>query len=462
MLLGLTVLAGIILRFVGASTQLWLDEIWSLKLVSTIKSPVDLFFTVYSNNNHPLNSLYMYLVGGSASFFSYRIPSLIAGLLSIPLIAAVARRHGRVTSKIGLLLFSISYVTVLYGSEARGYSTMSFFTLLAFWLHDQYLREASVGKAMLFWLCCALGLLSHYTFLFFFLALLGWSGIMLGTSAAGIRKWMTLHLVPCLFSAFIFAIHIRHLEPGTGTVHSYLDTIVNSLAMPFGGPELSPNSIAGTAVSLFVALFVLACIVRELAALRHGGDRIWIFYSLVIVILPLASLAVLEPHVVYLRYFYCSIIFSLIVFASALSRMIGQGRVFASAVIVVLIVAGNVTHLGSFAMYGRGSYIEALSHMAELSDGSEIVITGNQDYRNLMLIEFYADRIRPDVRLKYVPDSTDATGEVPTWYLFQNEDRYFSAPATLQSAAGKKYSLSAHYSHGPLSGAELDIYRAAD
>ena len=60
--LGVVVLFFAVVRMVGVFGDLWLDEIWSLRMVQSIQSPLEIFTTLQHDNNHPLNSLFLYIV----------------------------------------------------------------------------------------------------------------------------------------------------------------------------------------------------------------------------------------------------------------------------------------------------------------------------------------------------------------------------------------------------------------
>ena len=49
------VAAGLCLRIIAAKGDLWLDEIWTLRLLEPVKSLGDVFFKVHHDNNHFCN-----------------------------------------------------------------------------------------------------------------------------------------------------------------------------------------------------------------------------------------------------------------------------------------------------------------------------------------------------------------------------------------------------------------------
>ncbi len=68
------------LRIAAARGELWLDEVWSIRLVQEhAHSPSDIFLHLQHDNNHFLNSLWVYAVGPDGSAWMYRWPAVVAG-----------------------------------------------------------------------------------------------------------------------------------------------------------------------------------------------------------------------------------------------------------------------------------------------------------------------------------------------------------------------------------------------
>ncbi|TIP55024.1 MAG: hypothetical protein E5X68_36155, partial [Mesorhizobium sp.] len=72
-------LAGLALRVLGARGDLWLDEIWSLVQLEPLTSIDQIFWRINHDNNHFLNSIYLYLVGADASPLLQRGLSIALG-----------------------------------------------------------------------------------------------------------------------------------------------------------------------------------------------------------------------------------------------------------------------------------------------------------------------------------------------------------------------------------------------
>src|ERR1700731_1425164 len=86
-------LLGAILRLACLPAEFWLDEIWSYDLSRQAGSLLGIF-TVKHDNNHHLNTLWLWLCPDGASWSLYRMHSLLAGLAGIVLAALFAKRWG--------------------------------------------------------------------------------------------------------------------------------------------------------------------------------------------------------------------------------------------------------------------------------------------------------------------------------------------------------------------------------
>jgi predicted membrane-bound mannosyltransferase len=135
LLLGLITLLALGLRFFRLADQaFWIDEIYS---VYTALSPWNQF---YANSAHS-NSLPTYFLilravlpeSGDGLEWAARLPSALAGTLSVPVFAALVYcwRRNRRTALLAGLLLAVNPLHIWYSQEARAYALMLFFGLLA-------------------------------------------------------------------------------------------------------------------------------------------------------------------------------------------------------------------------------------------------------------------------------------------------------------------------------------------
>jgi len=177
------VLLAFLLRLLASSGDLWLDEIWSLDLIGGLTSIDQVLWRVNHDNNHFLNSAWLYLTGPDASPIGHRALSIALGTGTALVAAAIVADRGLPTQLIAGLLFAISYPMVHYGSEARGYAGLILFTLLAILCLQR--RLDGRGSALALAAAILLGLLSHLTMLASVTVLVVWTTWVLLTQGRG-------------------------------------------------------------------------------------------------------------------------------------------------------------------------------------------------------------------------------------------------------------------------------------
>ena len=137
----LIVAVAVLLRARSAMNDLWMDEIWSVELVRELHSPLEVFTKTHHDNNHYLNSLFIYFLGQRGNWPGYRIPAVAAGLGAIILAWLIGRHRDRTTAFFSMFLVSFSYVMILCSSEARGYAPLIFFCFLCFLVLESLLAR---------------------------------------------------------------------------------------------------------------------------------------------------------------------------------------------------------------------------------------------------------------------------------------------------------------------------------
>jgi hypothetical protein len=162
---GTLTLIAALLRLVGLDRPLWYDEI--VTLVDFVRQPlIDLLTQPAHANNHPLYSVIAQLsvVSFGEHAWSLRLPAVIAGVASIP---ATYVLGVEVTSRreafLGAAFLTVSYHHIWFSQNARGYTAISLWTILATFM---LLRALARGD-MRWWighgLMLAFGLSTHLT-----------------------------------------------------------------------------------------------------------------------------------------------------------------------------------------------------------------------------------------------------------------------------------------------------------
>jgi Dolichyl-phosphate-mannose-protein mannosyltransferase len=165
-------------RFTQLHQSLYGDEVWTYQDIVG-RSLGSVLRTVHTGaENSP--PLFFVLAWFSAKLGDptvlIRLPSLILGTATIPLIYALGRETvGRIAGMIGAAVVAVSPFTVYYGIEGRPYATMAFFVALSTFALVKSVRSGSRWWWTLYALATAAAAYTHYTSIFVLAAQAAWS-----------------------------------------------------------------------------------------------------------------------------------------------------------------------------------------------------------------------------------------------------------------------------------------------
>ncbi|MGI9307867.1 MAG: hypothetical protein ACR2P6_01315, partial [Gammaproteobacteria bacterium] len=252
-LLVLMLVIAFALRFTIAQDNFWLDEIWSYYMVSTLYTPFEVFTELKIDNNHPLNSLFMYAMGEQPAWQVYRLLALVCGVATVWYTGQASRVTGG-KLWLGLLLSMLSLPLIQYSAEARGYGPAALCGLLAYYIYFSRRLNQPLGlTAMQFWLVCIAGFLSHLSFTFVFICI-GFAWLIDGLrnkepNSPLFRQGLILFLLPSVCMLWILIAFYMQLSSG-GTHHSISvgDQLMTLMSYVAG----TPLSAAGGVVAVMV------------------------------------------------------------------------------------------------------------------------------------------------------------------------------------------------------------------
>jgi uncharacterized membrane protein len=457
------VLLATLLRLPGLFHDFWLDEIWSLNNVSKMSTPLAVF-TLYDENNHILNSLYMYLAAmtPSSDWVKYRLLSFVLGAGTVAAGAALVRRlftdaFPRVAS---LVFLAVSFPLVVYSTEARGYGPALFFSILSFYLLLEHKKKPWLSRA--FQASLVLGFFAHLEFAYVAvgLFLLYASHLMRAPDSRGEKliRFAKLFVPPTLIIAFVYvpfvlniSLHSSDPEPSVHPVP------VRFFTLMFGRGDY----IYGAAASVAALLMLV-----ETCMLVREKNDLGVFMAGLLV-LPVAVVlkgAIAgQPMFIAPRYFVLLVPFLFLVLAHALNRFWGRGRWGRTCAFftLMLIACGSLAADAHFLRVGRGHYLQAMSYMYRSTDSPQVSVSSDHDFRNVTLLLFY-DRYMPsDKRLAYV--SSSLIPYVTEWFIVHSRGRDPRAPALLKPNNSTVYELVDTYPfNGHLSGFHWSVYRRSE
>jgi hypothetical protein len=451
------VLAGAI-RIAAARGELWLDEVWTLRLLQdNAHSPADILFRIAHDNNHVLNSLLMYWAGPNGSAWVYRWPAVLAGALTVVLAGWTQRRRGTATALASVVLIGASYLLVQYSSEARGYAYEVLFSMLAFAILCAADESPSLWWDFGFAATCIVGFLTHPLFVIVFLAAQVWTWFPGGPRSIGrlVQTALFRTALPGLFFAWLYVAVLRHMTIGGGDVQRFADVILQTLSLSVGGPfgQIGEYAAAAIAVALTLAAFW--------RVFRQSPKR-GTFYLSAIIVLPALVLLIGPRQDIYPRYFLGSVFFLLLLWSEYLGGAGASARSLRGWPVVALgaFVLANGWHVSQLVLLGRGHYQDVIALMARDTRGAQVLVVVDHQFRQGMMLDYYGHRLGLSKPLQ-VGNPTASNLHATEWLLTHDLGVDFVPESTITTPDGVTFRLVAHYPFAGLSGWNLCLYRRA-
>jgi hypothetical protein len=458
-------------RFGCLFNDLWLDEIWSLELLRDVHSPKEIFSELWYDNNHPLNSLFLYLLMPATSEWTYRLLAWATGAATIWLAGIIARRQYRLlhpqaataeANASGLLtavVFGGSYLLIHYSSEARGYAPAVCFGLLAYYSLLRAFDTAWSAWALVFWSSCVLSLLSHLIAIQIMLACLGWSIAKALFSNRDRRAgWLRLawwHLPPWGFLWLYFLLFSRKTTVGGGLPRPLADVLGELAAFGLGFPRQ---------VGVSLALPTLLGVVLVALFLLWRRDRpLTVFYALAISVSISGALLLPRTTPLFPRYFIVSCVGALFLLGYLLAWITATRRLPRSVVFIALglFLVGNGAHTFRLIRDGRGQYQKALRYILAQTPTKTVTVGSDYDFRNSLVIDYYAKSAGPGRTIQYCA-STPWPAQGMQWLFLHRLDGEAAPLRAIADKPGHPYRLEQVFPHAALSGWDWYVYRNLD
>ncbi len=415
---GLIVALAFVMRIVAANGELWLDEIWSLKLLEPIRSPDQIFWKINHANNHFLNSLWMYELGPDAPGLLLRLPAVLFGTAMVAAAGYWNIRRGRFAILTAMLLIAVSYIMVDLGSEARGYAGLLLATLLAL----RFVEDATDGtdRKWLLGLVILFGMLSQILMIMAIVVLVAWALWSMtkrnGDFLHAVRGTTLLFLPALVLTSPIvivvgravlrhqFTIGPRYDFDPENFIHGFGRLIESCLKLP-----VLDNALTYAAVAQIVG--VAWYLQRNRADCRPA------LYLIGITLIPLLMFMAHMPVATLARYFIFSGMALMLLIADMagfLWQNANRARLAALCLLAVL-MAGNAVFLYKFYQNGRGHYREAMAAMTV--DG--VARYGAPDYHNAIVEQHFAREL--GITPEYVPFDRWCAAPPPFLLLYQED-----------------------------------------
>jgi hypothetical protein len=427
--LGLLVALGLVLRALAARGDLWVDEIWTLALVAPLKNGFEVFWNISHDNNHFLNSLWVFQWGQDASSLLYRLPSILCGAASVAVAARIGSRDSPAAGLIAAFLVAVAFPFVNYGSEARGYGALILAMLVAL---DAFERAAPLlatdegrmepGRAELrrqSWimgLAVGLGALAHLEMLIG-AASLGLAALVRALASpprdeaprrlrAAAKFFLpalvlTLPAIAAVASGIVIhGVTIGSLSRETGAFAEGYGGLLAALA---GLPATFPGWLA-----LFIAALGFAAV--ALAGWLPFSRALLVLCGLIVA--PAAIFLVNPPNLQFPRYFLVFGVIFVVALATLATRLweTPRGRAFVCAA-ALLFCIGQAILLQPLLRGGRG---EASAMIAIMAEQPHATYASQIRRASEYVLDYYSRRAGLDLR-RVPPPATCA--ERPDFYI---------------------------------------------
>jgi hypothetical protein len=452
--LGLALAYGAFCRLACLGAEFWLDEIWSWELARQAGSAWGIFRSRHDNNHH-LNTLLLRLWPDGAPFGWYRLPSLVAGLVSIVLAARIARRWGQAEAAFAAFLVAGCYWLVLASVEARGYALAVCFALAALDALWGYLDTGSRASLACFWGAAILGFLSHLTFAHAYLGFVVWSlrrfARQRSAPSEELRRLAVLHGVPAAFFVVFYLACVRGMEIGGGPKVPVVEVLVRLVSLGLGGP-------AGGSWAAWWWLAGVVLLALGLALSSRPRSDVWVFFAASVVGAPVLFLLRPAPFL-YERYFLIPFVFFMLLVARVLGELCRTGeptaligRLMHALFAVALLggfLAGSAVRVRAFVEAGRGEFRQALGWVVSHAPEGTVTITGDHDFRVHKYVEFYTHHLPDSAAVEYLGQD-DLPRHGAGWLLVHRLDDRWPPGEVERDARGNEYRLEVSYpSRGP-------------
>ena len=428
-----------VMLLAAARGDLWFDEIWSISFAESARTPWDIVSVFKHDNNHVLNTFFLYAIGRHDNLMVYRTLAIASGIASLALLVVIARKWGSREGILALVFAGTSYPLILYFSEARGYAPAIFFSLASCYLLQEGLSRFSRWRMVLFWLAAILGTLSHFSFVIVFLSLVIFIFAREIAARSSFRDTLLqlsrYALVPFVFIGAFYLYFTRDMVIGGGDKSTITAEIMRGAVSLLG----MPDGLMATKLPLIVLLLLVSAAVYFF---YRDRDIAWSFYLSVLLLLPSAVILVARP--VYFNFRYVILCFPF--FYLMLSFLFG--RLYRSSgkyrhiltVLVCLFVIGQTQRLVPLFQLGRGSYRPILAEMVRRSRGDVISIGSDHDFRNGLLLSFYSRFLPPRKSIRYIEQPLWGM-EMPEWIIKHSTAPSYEPPPFLVVSNENIYEL---------------------
>jgi hypothetical protein len=170
---------------------------------------------------------------------------------------------------------------------------------------------------------------------------------------------------------------------------------------------------------------------------------LWSFYLSVLIITPAAIIAITNPAYFHFRYIIVCFPSYYLIISFILARAWRADKKalpYLAVLIVSLYVVGQSLRLWPLFQYGRGNYQSIVREMASSSSSNAITVGSDNDFRNKMVLSFYARFLRGGKTIQYI-NQESWHSEPPEWLIVHSLDESANPEPWIETSANRMYRL---------------------
>jgi len=375
------------LRFIDLDNGLWVDEI--MTYVNYAGAPFGRLVSTYDSQNHhilySLSTHAAFLLFGAGAW-ALRLPAVlfgVAGIWALYLFACEVATRREALLSVALLTFS--YHHVWFSQNARGYTALLFFTLIASWLLVRALREHRLSLWIGYAIAVALGVYVHMTMLF---VVIGQFIVYLWKRISGAREdrrdmpaeFLAGFCLAGLLTFVLYALVLPQLVGGTYLegVQTTIETWTNPLWTLLELLRGLQIGFAGT------ALGIVACLIFLTGLVQFARTEPVVAGLMVVPALVTIAAIVALGHPMFPRTFFFAIGFGVLV---VIRGMLTAGRLLLRAVaperiesdlpgtVLCLLLIGISAMSVPRAWAPKQDFTHALEYVRQHSDADDAIVT---------------------------------------------------------------------------------------
>jgi len=420
-------LLGLFLRVYHLGKEsLWGDEVWSFIIA---RADFISIAGAAARDVHPpfyLFILHIWMKLFGTSEFAIRFPSLIFGVLAIPMIYLLGRRlFNEEVGLISALILAISPFNVEYSQEARMYSLLLFLAIVSMYffvrflergsnVFVRFLERGSIAVSVGYVLSTTLMLYTHLFGLFVLVAQnLFVAGLLLLSRQhrSLLKQWILIQAITVIiFAPWISVLSQQVSAAVQNNFGSISDADPITLVLHLAAGRWGTDYATVALLILFLGLVVFSLFAYRTAAPTAFEDHGWknrknlamvcllLVWLFTVFVFPLLLLALVSQTIIAARY--------VIVASAPLYLLAAQGlrninyNYAKLAIIAIIVILSGVNLQTYYATTRNPSTANAVTFVNEHAKSGDLVVV-LQWYPNSIMFEYYS--FRPDLTVKVFP-----------------------------------------------------------